>query len=178
MRVYKVDGIDAVLIGVDLRLILHHNGMDLPEQMQIIEHLGAPDAALREEVFELYREIFNSEPNEEAHERLHHSRDLLLLLVYHDEAPVAFKVGYRQDPDTFYSWLGGVKAEYRRQGVALALMQYQHAWAKAQGYRFVQTKTLSRWRDMLILNIRHGFSITGTYVGKDGRLRIILEKEL
>jgi hypothetical protein len=31
---------------------------------------------------------------------------------------------------------------------------------------------------MLALNLLHGFLITGTYIGKDGRLRIILEKEL
>lgn len=148
------------------------------DNIQIIEHIGPPDPTLRDEIFELYRRIFNSEPNQEAHERLLHNHDLLALVAYDGDDPVAFKVGYRQDPDTFYSWLGGVLPDHRRQGIALALMHHQHAWAKAQGYRFMQTKTLNRWREMLILNIRNGFVITGSYVSKDGRLRIILEKEL
>lgn len=146
---------------------------------EIAEHVGAPDAALQAEIFDLYRTIFNSEPNQEAQERLSNSRDLLILLAY-DEAdnPVAFKIGYRQDPDTFYSWLGGVLPHSRRHGLAQTLMHRQHEWARAQGYRFVHTKTLNRWREMLVLNLRNGFDIVGTYIGKDGRLRIILEKQL
>jgi predicted GNAT superfamily acetyltransferase len=147
--------------------------------IDIIEYTGTPEDQVRETVFELYRSIFSSEPNEEAQERLLYSRDLLILLAYNEAAEaVAFKVGYRQDPDTFYSWLGGVLPDYRGQHLATRLMARQHEWAQSQGYRFIQTKTLNRWRDMLILNLRHGFSIMGTYVGKDGRLRIILEKEL
>lgn len=150
----------------------------MSDNIQVIEHTGPPEETLRNEVFELYRAIFNSEPNEEAEERLMHQRDLLILMAYDDDQPVAFKVGYRQDPDTFYSWIGGVAAHYRRQGIALELMRHQHEWAKTKGYRFLQTKTLNRWREMLVLNLRNGFAIIGTYVGKDGRLRIILEKEL
>ncbi len=150
----------------------------MSDNINIIEHTGPPEETLRNEVFELYRAIFNSEPNEEAQERLMHQRDLLVLMAYDADQPIAFKVGYRQDPDTFYSWIGGVAAHYRRQGIALELMRHQHEWAKTKGYRFLQTKTLNRWREMLVLNLRNGFAIIGTYVGKDGRLRIILEKEL
>lgn len=148
-------------------------------EIKYLEHSGAPEEAMQEEVFGLYRTIFNSEPNEEARERLLYSRDLLIILALNeDDLAVGFKIGYRQDPDTFYSWLGGVLSDYRRQGIAVQMMQRQHEWARQQGYRFIQTKTLNRWREMMILNLRHDFSITGTYVGKDGRLRIILEKEL
>lgn len=148
-------------------------------EIKYVEQSGPPDTAMQEEVFNLYRTIFNSEPNEEARERLLHSRDLLIVLALDEnDLAVGFKIGYRQDPDTFYSWLGGVLPDYRRQGIAVQMMQRQHDWARQEGYRFIQTKTLNRWHDMMILNLRHGFSITGTYVGKDGRLRIILEKEL
>lgn len=146
--------------------------------INIVEHIGPPNEDLQADIFELYRTIFHSEPNQEARERLSKNEDLLTLMVYDEDVPVAFKIGYRQDPDTFYSWLGGVLREHRRQGIALQLMQHQHNWARAQGYRFIQTKTLNRWRDMLVLNLRNGFDIVGTYVGKDGRLRLILEKEL
>lgn len=144
----------------------------------IEEYEGPPEEAVQNEIFDLYRTIFNTEPNAEARERLLTSRDLLSLIAYMDEVPIAFKVGYRQDPDTFYSWLGGVLPEYRRNGLAQQLMLRQHYWARSRGYRFIQTKTLNRWREMLILNLRHGFSITGAYLAKDGRLRLILEKEL
>lgn len=146
--------------------------------INIVEHIGAPNEDLQTDIFALYRSIFHSEPNQEARERLSKNEDLLTLMVYDDDVPVAFKIGYRQDPDTFYSWLGGVLSEHRRQGLAAQLMQHQHNWARAQGYRFIQTKTLNRWRDMLVLNLRNGFDVMGTYVGKDGRLRLILEKEL
>lgn len=147
--------------------------------IKYIEHTGTPEESMQEEVFNLYRTIFHSEPNDEARERLLHSHDLLIVLALDEnDLAVGFKIGYRQDPDTFYSWLGGVLPDYRRMGIASQMMKRQHDWAKEQGYRFVQTKTLNRWRDMLVLDLRDGFSITGTYVGKDGRLRIILEKEL
>lgn len=146
--------------------------------INILEHAGPPDESLQAEIFELYRTVFHSEPNQEALERLSKNEDLLILVAYDEDTPVAFKIGYRQDPDTFYSWLGGVLNEYRRQSLATQLMQRQHDWARARGYRFIQTKTLNRWREMLILNLRNGFDIMGTYVGKDGRLRLILEKQL
>ncbi len=83
--------------------------------LRYIEHTGPPDETLQEEVFHLYRTVFNSEPNEEARERLLHSRDLLIVLALNEEdAAIGFKVGYRQDPDTFYSWLVKVGLVYHR----------------------------------------------------------------
>jgi GNAT superfamily N-acetyltransferase len=148
--------------------------------IQYLLHEGSPNAEMEVEIFNLYREIFHSEPNQEARERLTQTRDLLVIIAFDADRdlPVGFKIGYRQDPDTFYSWLGGVLPDYRRQGIAAQLMLNQHEWVKAQGYRYVQTKSLNRWREMIALNLRHGFSITGTYIGKDQRLRIIMEKEL
>jgi predicted GNAT superfamily acetyltransferase len=150
----------------------------MESEFNIAEHVGSPNEEVQNEIFELYRAIFNSEPNDEARERLSISRDILTLLAYNNNLPVGFKVGYRQDPDTFYSWLGGVLPEFRGNGLASQLMNRQHNWARSMGYKFIQTKTLNRWREMLILNLRNGFNITGTYVGKDGRLRLILEKSL
>jgi GNAT superfamily N-acetyltransferase len=148
--------------------------------IQYLLHEGPPDAEMEDEIFNLYREIFNSEPNQEARERLVHSRDLLIIIAFDADRdlPVGFKIGYRQDPDTFYSWLGGVLSEYQGYGIASQLMEDQHAWAKTQGYHFVQTKSLNRWHKMMALNLKHGFSITGTYQGKDKRLRIIMEKAI
>ena len=57
-------------------------------------------------------------------------------------------------------------------------MQHQHEWARQQGYLRIQTKTMNRWRSMLILNLQYGFDIIGTYMGNDGSVRIILQKML
>lgn len=83
-------------------------------------------------------------------------------------ALVGFKLGYRQGTDVFYSWLGGVHPDARRQGIAAALMRHQHDWAKGRGYRFVETRTRAANRAMIILNLQAGFTITGLEVGGAG----------
>lgn len=145
----------------------------------IAEIQGRPDDIVRPALYILYEAIFGKPPGKKVEDRLNTSADLLLLMAQTPEGtPVGFKIGYRQDPHTYYSWLGGVLPEYRRQGIAEKLMARQHAWAKEQGYRRIQTKTMNRWRSMLVLNIKSGFDVIGTYVGADGVVRIILEKGL
>jgi GNAT superfamily N-acetyltransferase len=95
-----------------------------------------------------------------------------------EDQVIGFKLGYEQDPRQFYSWLGGVVPEYRGLGIASALMKCQHEWCVRQGYEVVQTKTLNRFQDMFILNLRQGFEVTGTQNSRDYGLRIILEKKL
>lgn len=92
--------------------------------------------------------------------------------------PVAFKLGYAKDKWTFYSWLGAVHPEWRGFGLASQLMRAQHEWAKNNGFHMVQTKTQNRFRDMLLLNLRHGFEITGTNAGDKNGIKILLEKSL
>ncbi|HEX4923335.1 MAG TPA: GNAT family N-acetyltransferase, partial [Bdellovibrionales bacterium] len=82
------------------------------------------------------------------------------------------------DPWEFYSWLGGVLPEYRGLGVASALMRAQHEWCAQNGYARILTKTQNRWREMLLLNIRHGFDVIGTYQSSRHGLKILLEKKL
>ena len=43
---------------------------------------------------------------------------------------VGFKFGYATAPRRYYSWLGGVDEGYRRQGIALQLLENQHDWAR------------------------------------------------
>lgn len=107
----------------------------------------------------------------------------LLLLALDSSTVVGCKVGYQWQPDsipvegTFYSWLGGVSGLYRGKGVAGELMRQQHETCRANGYYTIRTHTYNRWREMLILNLRHGFEIVGTQPGKRG-LTILMEKEL
>jgi GNAT superfamily N-acetyltransferase len=145
----------------------------------ILEKHGLPDDDTRQVVFHLHEAIFGKPAGEKVQERMANARDLLVLIAQSgDGTPAGFKIGYRQDPYTWYSWLGGVLPEFRGQGIAGLLMQHQHDWAKNRGYRRIQTKTMNRWRSMLILNLKFGFNVIGTYVGADKTVRIILEKTL
>lgn len=67
---------------------------------------------------------------------------------------IGYKLGYPLDNQKFYSWLGGVDPNYRKRGVASRLMEIQHQHLKKNGYNVVQTKTMNKWRNMLVLNIR------------------------
>ena len=106
---------------------------------------------------------------------------LCILISYYDNEPVGYKIGfeYASDHEYFYSWNGGVLPAYRRQGIAQQLMKRQHEIAKAKGYKFIRTQTKNKYRDMLILNIRSGFDVTGVYKKlREKHHGIILEKEL
>ncbi len=56
-------------------------------------------------------------------------------------------------------------------------MEMQHQWIKENGYSYVQTKTMNKWRSMLILNIKNGFDVIDTYIDKKGLQKIVLEKD-
>jgi GNAT superfamily N-acetyltransferase len=142
-------------------------------------HEGHPDNALQNVVFVLYEAIFHVMPPPKVAQRLETAEDLLIQVASAPDGQAAgYKVAYRQSPEVLYSWIGGVLPQYRGQGLAARMMEQQHHWAKERGYARVQTKTMNRWRDMLILNLRHGFEIKETYPGEDGQLRIVLEKNL
>lgn len=94
------------------------------------------------------------------------------------DAPiVGFKLGYAERAERFYSWLGGVGPDFRRQGIARRLMVEQHQWCRAEGFEQVDTSTTNGFRPMLLLNIRMGFDIVGTRAGPN-TLNILLSKRL
>ena len=127
----------------------------------------------------LYTSIFDRIPDEATNLRIKSKSNTLLLLAQNDQGEaIAFKLGYEDDPATYYSWLGGVLPAYRNKGVGSLLMDAQHTWCKERGYRAVRTKTRNQWRAMLVRNIKSGFDIVETYAGEDGDLRIVMEKRL
>ena len=145
--------------------------------MHISSHTGTLPEPLVSEVFFVYRQVFGKEPDEKVLRRLQEAKDLYTCIARDPEAgAVGFKIGYRLDQHTFYSWLGGVLSAYRNRGIAGALMEHQHAWCKKQGYDFIETKTLNRFRAMLILNLRHGFDVVSTYTDDAGEVKIVLRK--
>jgi GNAT superfamily N-acetyltransferase len=125
---------------------------------------------------ELYRMIFNE--NREGRIVPPTMNKLYVWLAKEGDTTVGFKIGYELKSGKYYSWLGGVHPDYRGNGIAGRLMEIQHDWCKANGYKTVQTKTKNFWRNMLILNIKSGFDIIGTYTDSFGEPKIILEKKL
>jgi GNAT superfamily N-acetyltransferase len=92
-------------------------------------------------------------------ERLKHRLQLALVAEKNGEL-LGFKVGYQSDtPDTFYSWMGGVRPEFRKHGVATALAEYQENWAIDQGFKSVFFKTRNRFPGMITFGMKRGFKI-------------------
>jgi GNAT superfamily N-acetyltransferase len=143
--------------------------------------LNAPwNEATQATLLELYEAIFATPPSAHMLDRLAHRHDFLLILAKDRVTGKAtgFKLGFRDSPDTYYSWLGGVLPAARGQGLARRMMEYQHEWAAARGYTYIRTNTLNQWRAMLILNLQAGFDIIGTERRHDGEVKILLEKKL
>ena len=91
---------------------------------------------------------------------------------------IGFKLGYLLDSHTFYSWMGGVKQEFRKQGVAKELALMQLEWAKAQGFSKIRTKSKNQFKPMMIFNLKQGFDIVGTELGYQDEVKIIFEKDI
>lgn len=124
----------------------------------------------------LYRNIFNSHDN--LNHKMKDKPKLVFNIALVGEEVVGFKIGYELDRNKFYSWLGGVHPDYREHGIASKLMEQQHQHLRENGYKTVQTKTMNKWRGMLLLNIKNGFDIVVTYTDEKGLHKIILEKKL
>nr|WP_294810352.1 GNAT family N-acetyltransferase [uncultured Sphingomonas sp.] len=111
-------------------------------------------------------------------DRLPRIADPDLWLAIEGSEWAGFKLGYRRGDALLYSWLGGVHPRLRGQGVASELMERQHAHAAAVGYRFVETRTRAANNPMILLNLRHGFHITGFEVDARGIPVVIQRKAL
>lgn len=127
---------------------------------------------------QLHGSIFDSGGSGSIQGELAVRPKFLILVASHGGRVVGFKIGYQDRKWRFYSWLGGVDPDYRKQGIASELMRRQHEWCKEQGYEVIRTQTKNKWRSMLILNLRHGMDIVGTYTDERGEPKIILEKRL
>jgi predicted GNAT superfamily acetyltransferase len=132
---------------------------------------------IAEQIRYLYETIFQTSA-ERMMEKMNKVESLLVLVAFKQEKVIGFKIGYESDYEEFYSWIGGVNPAYRNKGIGSTLMNMQHEWLKKRGYKIVTTQTKNKWRSMLILNLRYGFDIIGTYTDEKGEPKIILQKRL
>lgn len=112
-------------------------------------------------------------------DRLKHR--LFLALVAEKEGELlGFKVGYQTDTaDVFYSWMGGVRPEFRKHGIADALAEFQETWAQEKGFRSVYFKTRNRFPAMISFGLSRGFKVMEV-IQKGGveDYRVVMRKEL
>lgn len=112
-------------------------------------------------------------------DRLNH-RLILALVAEKDGELLGFKVGYESEiPDTFYSWMGGVRPEFRKHGIADALAEFQENWARERGFKTVFFKTRNRFPAMIAFGLKRGFKIIDV-LPKGGveDYRVVMRKEL
>ncbi len=147
--------------------------------MQVRVQQRTFDARLVERVCDCAEAIFTSDaasPTEIAW-RLEQMPDAVVHWCESESEFMGFKIGYASRRTRLYSWVGGVHHAYRRRGVARALMQAQHAWAKDRGYTSVETGTMHQNLAMLTLNLQSGFKVIGTYT-RAGKTRVLMTKRL
>jgi len=85
----------------------------------------------------------------------------LVLTAYVEGRPVGFKVGYERE-GAFYSWMGGVLPQFRRQGIGETLAEHQEQWARRQGYSRLTIKTRKKYKAMLALLTKRGYRVLRT----------------
>lgn len=139
---------------------------------------GLPDGKVLADLLRLHELVFGAGEADRMLREARNRHRLLTLVALAGQQVVGYKIGYERKPGHFYSWVGAVAPGFRRRGIASELMRRQHAWCREQGYGTIRTATKNKWRDMLILNLRHGFDIIGVYVDQRGEPKLILEKRL
>ncbi|WP_299119122.1 GNAT family N-acetyltransferase [uncultured Tenacibaculum sp.] len=139
---------------------------------------GIPDKKGLEELLTLYTSIFNDAIAEFFLERIQSKEKVFSIIAYYNNNPVGFKIGYQYDTNTFYSWVGGVLAQYRKKGIASKLAKLQENWALQNGFKKLRTKSMNKFKPMLILNLKNGFDIIQVYTNEKGQTKIVFEKSI
>lgn len=135
-----------------------------------------PESDVLDGIIELHKFIFGT--SDDLINKMASKPQLLVVTAMTGTKVIGYKIGYDLNNNKFYSWLGGVDANYRKHGIASGLMEKQHQYLKENGYSVVQTKTMNKWRNMLVLNIKNGFDVIDTYTDEKGLHKIVLEKKL
>ncbi len=141
-------------------------------------HISPIAPAALAQIRPIYEACFGQSPPDDFAVRVEERGTSMLQLALLDGVAIGYKLGYRRNREVFYSWLGGVLPEARRRGVARELIERQHAWCRGQGYRSVRTDTTNVFKQMLLLNLRVGFDVIGTFHDAERGLTIMLERAL
>lgn len=87
-----------------------------------------PNSLILEGILRLSDVIFNNVDT--FNDRINDKPKILFNIALDGPKVIGFKIGYELDKNKFYSWLGGVDANYRKHGIASKLMIQQHQYIK------------------------------------------------
>ena len=150
-----------------------YSDMLMKKDLQIIE--GTIKQAI--EISMQIPEFENPYETGEYEKRLKDKTHLILIALWKGK-PAGFKVGYQVD-DHFYSWLGGIIPEFRKNRIAAELAYFQQRWVKENGFKKITMKTRNKHKAMLQFALSDGFYITGVEKQTNRKeSRIMLDKEL
>lgn len=153
------------------------NGMEKSKiEYQLFE--GVPKKEHLSILLDLYSSVFKDAKIDFFTNRIYQKEDVLSIVALKKRVPIGFKIGYQYNKDTFYSWVGGILPSYRKQGIAQNLIDLQHTWAKERKYLKIKTKSMNRFKPMIILNLKNGFNIMSVYTNNHQQTKIIFEKNL
>ena len=136
------------------------------------------DEALK--VHQCVPELKRADSVSEYHSRIGQAEYLALVATV-DSRPVGFKLGFALDDDQFYSWVGGVRPDYRGYGVGWRLLAEQEAWALKSGYRSILVKSMNRFPPMICLLVSRGYAIVAyekAAGGEESKGKIVFQKAL
>ncbi|XOV90276.1 MAG: GNAT family N-acetyltransferase [Pseudomonadota bacterium] len=128
-------------------------------------------------VLSLARRVFEQVDAEDLHWRLAVMPDVSLFVAEREGRAIGFKAGYAATSRRYYSWLGGVDPDFRRLGVAAALMRAQHEWLARTRFQLVETHVRESNIAMIQANLDAGFSITGRFM-KAGQPNLIMQRDI
>lgn len=121
---------------------------------------------VRETDLETALAVLEQLPEFDALKPLDHYRQMLkgekhlILTAFVEGKAAGCKIGYDRFKDgSFYSWLGGVVPNFRKDGVAKALAEHQEKWAVENGFESIKFKTQNRHKAMLQFALKNGFFI-------------------
>ena len=121
---------------------------------------GCPDENTYQDMVNIYSKIFEDADEVFFKQRVNEHTQLLSVLAYYENELIGFKIGYPYNKDIFYSWVGGVLPKYRNLGIASQLALLQEQWTKQNGFTTLRTKSMNRFKSMIIMNLKNGFDIT------------------
>ncbi len=100
----------------------------------------------------------------------------LLLVAYCENQAIGFKLGYLiPETEKFFSWLGGVRPDYRRQGIAQALLIHQEHFAHGLGVPSIYFTTYDRFPAMIQLGKKNEYRLIKSEMD-DGEMKFWYEK--
>jgi len=139
---------------------------------------GVPDTKTYEALASVYTSIFKDADLTFFKNRIHNKEKLVSAMAFHEGKLVGFKIGYLYNKSTFYSWVGGVLLTYRKKGIAMQLARLQEDFVKDKGYLKIRTKSMNRFKAMMIINLKNGFNIIQVYTNDIGQTKIVFEKSI